>query len=560
MTASSRIDSAVVSVTGSPLGNKRTDRAELVTERGWVHEMLPDRNGFVLRNGNGLHTVDCRAASRAVTASLRALRPEYVVTAEGHRTEGEDGDIGPRLKCTRITVINQSEGIPFTAATRRYASPALRAKYRYLEFRDPEMLAVLRARHAVLRTWCRYLDDHGFLQVETPFLAHSSGSGAREFGVVSQRRDGVRYALTQSAQVYGQLVVAGGVERYYQLCRCFRDEDLRADRQPEFTQLQVEIAFAERDEVIELIDGGLRATCGVLGVALPDSIPRISHSECLKIYGTDKPDLRVDVSVEQLPLRLLEHGRRSPLSLVVTHLPDGLHPDVSWWESVRRIVNVRGAALVGFLDPGTRAGYIPFELPTDQAVARLPLVPKYRPGLAAVWMVRPQHRSRLHAALYGALARLPDRPPTLCPIWVVDFPLFEPAPEGDGLTAANHPFVAPRDECAFAAARTHQELLALPSTSFDLVINGEEVGSGSIVNHRLKTQERILELLAVPRRERVGSFGFILESMRYGMPPVAGVGLGVDRAIALMCGKTKIREVMAFPKTKQGYCPVAFRG
>lgn len=559
MTAS-RIDSVVVSAAGSPAVNQRTNRAELVIERGWIHEVLPDRSGFVPRNSSGLHNVDCCGASRAVTASLHELRPEYVVTVEGHRDEEEDGDTGPRLKCTRITVISESQGIPFTAATRRYASPALRAKYRYLEFRDPEMLAVLRARHAVLRTWCQYLDDHGFLQVETPLLAHPSGSGAHEFGVVSQRRDSVRYALAQSAQVYGQLVMAGGVERYYQLCRCFRDEDLHADRQQEFTQLQVEIAFAERDDVIELIEGGLRATCDALGLALPDSILRIPYSECLKVYGTDKPDLRVDVSVEQLPLRLLEHGRRSPLSLVVTRLPDGLHPDVSWWESVRRVADVRGAALTGFLDPGARARDRRFELPVDQAAVQLQLVPTYRPGLAAVWTVRPQQVSRLHAALYDALVRLPDQPPTFCPVWVVDFPLFELAPEGGGLTAANHPFVAPVDECAFAAARTRQELLALPSTSFDLVINGEEVGSGSIINHHLKTQERILELLAVSRQERAGSFGFILESMRYGMPPIAGIGLGVDRAIALMCGKKKIREVMAFPKTKRGYCPVAFRG
>ena len=280
----------------------------------------------------------------------------------------------------------------------------------------------------------------------------------------------------------------------------------------------------------------------------------------MQVYGTDKPDLRVDVSVEQLPLRLLEHGRRSPLSLVVTRLPDGLHPEVSWWDSVRRVAHVRGAAFAGFLDPGAQARYRPFELPADQAVAQLQLVPTYRPGLAAVWTVRPQQVRGLHAVLYDALARLPDRPPTICPAWVVDFPLFEPATEGSGLTAANHPFVAPRDEGAFAAARTRQELLALPSTSFDLVINGEEVGSGSIVNHRPKTQERILELLAVSRRERARSFSFILESMRYGMPPISGVGLGIDRVIALMCGKKKIREVMAFPKTKQGYCPVAFRG
>ncbi|MGH3573063.1 MAG: amino acid--tRNA ligase-related protein, partial [Pseudonocardiaceae bacterium] len=213
MTAS-RIDSAAVRAAGFPAGNQRMDRASLVVDRGWVHEVLPDRSGFVLRNSSGLHKVDCRAASHDVTAGLRELRPEYVVTVEGHREEEEDGGAGgARLKCTRITVISESQGMPFTAATRRHASPALRAKYRYLEFRDPEMLAVLRARHTVVRTWCQYLDDHGFLQVETPLLAHASGSGAHEFGVVSQRGDNVRYALAQSAQVYGQLVMAGGIER-----------------------------------------------------------------------------------------------------------------------------------------------------------------------------------------------------------------------------------------------------------------------------------------------------------------------------------------------------------
>jgi len=484
----------------------------------------------------------------------RRLRLEDVVRVEvpPECTPGPDG----MLDCAAIEVLNTSAGIPFTVTTRERAPGSVRSRYRYLEFRDPTVAQLLTARHRFVHRLATHLDEEGFIAVETPLLAHPSGSGAREFSVHSARRPEVPYVLPQSPQVYGQLVTVGGVERYYQLARCFRDEDLRADRQPEFTQLQVEMAFAGRDEVVTLLEAALRDACGALGVQLPCPVPRLTHAQCLRLYGTDKPDLRLAPEPRLLPYRTADSTAGVGGDLIAVALPRDIALDPSWWDGMARGAAVRGMELVGFLDEGARRPYSSPELPVRDVVRALRLTSGWAPGLVSVWRGRWHAVHRLVKLLYRNLVRDAQPPGTVRLAWVVDFPLFEVDPATGLLTSANHPFCAPADSRAFDRARTREELLALVSTSFDLVLNGEELGSGSVVNHRSEVQHRILDLLAMPRAER-RRFAFILESMRFGAPPVAGFGLGVDRTVALLCGRTGIREVMAFPKTKQGFCPVA---
>jgi aspartyl-tRNA synthetase len=521
---------------------------------GWVHEVLPDRSEFVVRNRAGLTRV--RLGTGTARRHGRWLRLEDVVRVEvaAGRGPGPDGI----LECAEVEVLNTNTGIPFTATTRESAPGSARSRYRYLEFRDPAVARLLEARHQFVRRLCTYLDEDGFVAVETPLLTHPSGSGAREFSVRSALRPEVPYVLPQSPQVYGQLVAAGGLERYYQLARCFRDEDLRADRQPEFTQLQVELAFADRDEVVALLEAALGDACAALGVELSTPVPRLSHAQCLRMYGTDKPDLRLAPEPRLLPYRITDSTAGVGGDIVATALPAGVGLDPSWWEGIARAAAVRGWELAGFLDESQRRAYSPPELAMRDLRPALHLAPGWAPDLIPVWRGGWHHVHRLVKLVYRSLVRDAQPPNTLAFAWVLDFPLFEVDPATGALAAANHPFCAPKDAGAFDRARTREELLALVSTSFDLVLNGEELGSGSVVNHRSEIQQRILDLLALPRAER-GRFKFILESMRFGAPPVAGFGLGIDRTVAMLSGRPGIREVMAFPKTKQGFCPVTSR-
>jgi aspartyl-tRNA synthetase len=523
--------------------------------RGWVDEVGDDAASFVVRDSVRRTLVSCAHSPDAVRRTVGSLRLEDVVEVEGLPSREQESS----LRCDRLTVLNRAERLPFTAKTRANAPAAQRARYRYLEFRDPVVQDRLRKRHGLVHHLSCFLHDRGFISVETPLLSHESNTGAREFAVRSERDPAVGYALPQSAQVYAQLVVLGGVERYYQLCRCFRDENLRADRQPEFTQLQVELAFATRDEVIDLLEEGLRDAFSKIGSPLPGHIPRIPFEECLRMFGTDKPDVRQAPEVELLPFQPVGDGLTSDARLVATALPVHAQTDENWWERVRRAARVRGVELVGFIEPDAgRRRYAPFRIPAAAISKELGLHTSWEPGLAAVWLGRANRIPRLRRLLYRELGVHPAAA-SLGIAWVVDMPLFEVDDATGRLASANHPFVAPADLDAFLDARTRHELLALRSSSFDLVLNGVEVGSGSVVNHRPDVQARILELLELPRSSVRGGFSFILEAMRFGAPPIGGFGLGIDRTAAIVCGTDKIREVMAFPKTKQGHCPVTHR-
>lgn len=514
--------------------------------RGWVHEIAQDRRTFVLRNASGLRRLRCTCDGRDIDVP-RALHVEDVVRVR----LGADG-----AAVEEISLIASGSRAPFTARARTSASARTRARYRYLEIRDPDVQQALRQRHVLLRAMRTVLDDNGFVGIDTPLLAVPSQSGATEFTVVSSRHARVRYALPQSPQVYGQLVMAGGVERYYQVARCFRDEDLRTDRQPEFTQLQVELAFAARDDVLALVEALVVAGCRAVGTDVSVPFRRLTHADCLRHCGTDKPDLdRIAAS------RLVAHRVTGTPDiggdLIALALPHGVAVPPAWWEQTAPAAAVRGFRLLGFLPPsGCRPRYAPREIDTKDVGRALDLRSDWVNGGEAVWQGRWRSVHRLHKLIYRELGSLPRQQAAPHFAWVVDFPLFEPGAQPGELAAANHPFVAPADTDAFLAARTHRDLLALRSTSFDLVLAGSELASGSVVNHRPEVQARILDLIGQRRTQHGGGFRAVLESLRFGVPPVGGVGIGLDRLATVITGHDSIREVIAFPKSKQGQCLV----
>jgi aspartyl-tRNA synthetase len=524
------------------------------SEFGWVHDVDRSSASFSLRNRFGTRVICCHESPTEVAAAFVTLQPEAVVQVEGAFEWSADTGM-PAVQCTSLRVLNTPEDLPFTAGGRRGASPNVRARYRYLEFRDAEVLRLLVTRHRVVRAWSSYLHDRDFIAVETPILSCTSETGAREFEVRSARSSETRYCLPQSSQVYGQLLVSGGVERYFQFARCFRDEDLRADRQPEFTQLHIEMAFADDAALMDLIEDGLRWVFLDLGLPPPPPFPRISYAEAISVFGTDKPDLRFDSTLELLPFRLTEYRRRPASQLIISHTPAEMDLSGRQWGFAVRAARRAGFEHLGYLAPARLARQF---LPRAVSVAELRaigLTGAVQPGGMPVWVGSWSRVHRLRRILYR-YASQGRPPPGHRFVWVTDFPLFEPAPDSPtGIASANNPFVAPHNPQVLFAALNKAQLLRLTGQAFDLVLDGDELGSGSVVIHRLDLQLRVLRLLGLNRKE-VRKFGFLLESLKYGAPPTAGFGLGVDRLVAHLCGCTRIRDVIAFPKTKTGRCPV----
>lgn len=518
---------------------------------GWIHSV--DRDGvFTLRSDGRLIHVTCGAAASAV---LRECRAETVVRIEGVSPDPN----GDGVSCEELQVLNDVGRLPFTAATRMTAAPATRARFRYLEFRDPEVRALLAARHAIMRAMSASLDERGFIGVDTPILAVPSASGAREFRVASSRSSAVPYALPQSAQVYGQLTVIGGFERYYQWSRCFRDEDLRGNRQPEFTQLHIEMAFVPRATLIETIENLIAAGCMAAGLTPPAPIPQLSFADAMARYATDKPDLRFDLNVRLLPYLVEERDQRGDRNLIALSLPPWVTPDLADLATIRGLATAGGFNLVGFLDPGLLGRrFVSSKLTADTIATQLPVLDEWSTGREFLFLGCWKSVDDLTLRTYGHLMAT-KRPPADARrwIWIDRFPMFaEEAGEPGRLGAVNSPFTAPEDEAALMVARKHRDLLRLESQAFDLVLNGEELASGSILIHRADVQKHVFNVLGLTRREVRASYGFVLDALDAGAPPMGGAGIGFDRLVTSLCGRDKIRDLIAFPKTKQGYCPV----
>ena len=548
------------------------DVGRTVAVCGWVDRRREhsEHLAFVdLRDHSGV--VQC------VVDGARDLRSEYVVRIEGTVRTRPEGTVNPGLATgeievhdCRVEVLSRAEPPPFPLDERTDVDETLRLKHRYVDLRKARMQRNLRVRAAVNRAIRQAMDDQGFVEVETPMLIASTPEGARDFVVPSRKEPGSFYALPQSPQIFKQLTMVGGVDRYYQIARCLRDEDLRADRQFEFSQLDVEASFVDREDVFRFVSAAVAAATEAVTGHEPGEMPRMTWHDAMERFGSDKPDTRFGMELAELtPIFAATKARvfQAPcvkgicLSGGADTLPrsriDELVATCQHW-GAKGLAWMRVVAAEGG-DSALDAGVAKF-LSAAEAAAVIAALGA-QPG-DMVFLVADQRPLVRH--VLGLLRLELGRPPvndgSFNFLWVVDFPLFEAlGPNGEPIPS-HHPFTMPHtDDLHTLMAGEPLEgdtLLGLRSQAYDLVLNGWELGSGSVRIHRGDIQQRIFELLGISPEEAQARFGFLLDAFRYGAPPHAGFAVGLDRLAALLVGEENIREVIAFPKTQSGADPL----
>ena len=542
---------------------------ESVTLAGWVARR---------RDHGGVAFIDLREASGVAQVVVREdvahqLRSEFCLKVTGTVQRRPEGNENPAIATGEIEVIaddveilSRSEPLPFPIDEHVEVGEEARLKHRYLDLRRPAPAHAMRLRSKVNAAARAVLERHDFVEVETPTLTRSTPEGARDFLVPARLRPGSWYALPQSPQLFKQLLMVGGLERYYQIARCYRDEDFRADRQPEFTQLDIEMSFVDPDDVMALAEEIYVALWKLIDVDLPTPFPRITYADAMSKYGSDKPDLRFDLELVELtdyfkdtPFRVFQ----APYVGAVVH-PGGASQarrTLDGWQEWAKQRGARGLAYVLVQEDGTLGGPVAKNLSDAEREGLVEAVGA-KPGDAVYFSAGPVKSSRqlLGAARIEIAKRenLIDESAWAF-AFVVDWPMFEAVSEldsgdvavgGGEWTAVHHAFTAPQDP----------ETLATPGDSlaqaYDIVCNGNEVGGGSIRIHREDVQKRVFEIMGIGAEEAQEKFGFLLEAFKYGAPPHGGIAFGWDRTVALLAGADSIREVIAFPKSGGGYDPL----
>jgi len=543
---------------------------------GWVNTRR-DLGGLIfidLRDREGITQIvfDPRESPES-HRKAQLLRNEWVVAVKGQvsrRLEGQEnrdlltGEI--ELKARELKLLNKTETPPFQVDGIVDASETLRLKYRYLELRRPRVFDLFRKRHTIATTIRSYLDERGFVEVETPFLTKSTPEGARDYLVPSRVNRGMFYALPQSPQLFKQILMVAGFDRYYQIVRCFRDEDLRADRQPEFTQVDLEMSFCDEEQVMVLFEGMMAALFKqILGIHLETPLPRLTYREAMENYGTDRPDVRFGMTIQDIGTfasqsefkvfhRAMDDG--GLVAAVVVREGAGSFSRKALDELAGTIVpyGAKGLAWIKIKEDGWRSPIAKFFAPEVQTSVSnflhtspgdLVLIVADRPAVVR------ESLGKLRLEVARILNMVEDHSHAL--VWVTRFPLFEYDKTEERLSAVHHPFTASLEE-DLDLLKTHPENAR--SRAYDLVLDGAEIGGGSVRIHNIEVQEEIFRILGISPEEAQAKFGFFLEALRYGAPPHAGMALGFDRLVAILCGVKSIREVIAFPKTTSATCPL----
>jgi aspartyl-tRNA synthetase len=556
---------------------------QTVTVTGWVARR---------RDHGGVAFVDLRDASGFAQVVVREekdfdpLRNEFVLQVTGTVERRPEGNENPHLPSGEVelitdtvTVLNTAAPLPFQVDEHVEVGEEARLRHRYLDLRRPEPARIMRLRSEVNRTARNLLHDEGFIEVETPTLTRSTPEGARDFLVPARLAPGSWYALPQSPQLFKQLLQVGGIEKYFQIARCYRDEDFRADRQPEFTQLDIEASFVEQDDIISLGERIVKSVWSLVGVDVPTPIRRMTYREAMEKYGSDKPDLRFGLELTDLteyfadtPFRVFQ----APYVGAVV-MPGGASQPrrtLDAWQEWAKQRGARGLAYVLVQEDGSLTGPVSKNI-SETEKAGLAGATGAKPGDCVFFAAGEAKPSR---ALLGA-ARVeighrvglvkdagPDVPAAEADwafVWVVDAPMFEPAADavasGDvavgagAWTAVHHAFTSPKPEYLDTFDTDPENAL---SYAYDIVVNGHEVGGGSIRIHQADVQKRVFRLMGLDKESAQSKFGFLLEGFKYGAPPHGGIAFGWDRIVALLAGADSIREVIAFPKTGNGYDPL----
>ncbi len=550
---------------------------QTVTLAGWVHRRR-DHGGVIfvdLRDRSGLVQIVFDPDAAESFAQAERLRGEWVIEVAGrirHRPEGTEnatlatGEI--EVLCARIEILAAAATPPFVPEDEDVGED-LRLRYRYLDLRRPVMQARLAARHRIIRALRRFLDEQNFIEVETPCLTKATPEGARDYLVPSRTHPGKFFALPQSPQLFKQLLMMGGLERYYQIARCFRDEDLRADRQPEFTQLDIETSFLDEDAITGLMERMLRELFQAeLGVDLGE-FPRLTYAEAVRRYGSDRPDLRIPLELVEIAEAVADSDFKvfsAPASdpqgrVAALRLPGGAALSRGQIDGYTELVaryRAKGLAWIKVTDraagrEGLQSPIVKFlsdaalEKILDATEAASGDILFFGAGAAGV----------VNESLGALRVRLAEEQGLVregwAPLWVVDFPMFEWNADEKRWQALHHPFTAPAGDDAETLAAAPGETL---SRAYDVVLNGYEIGGGSIRIHRPEMQRAVFAVLGIGAEEAEEKFGFLTEALKYGAPPHGGIAFGLDRLVMLMTGAANIREVIAFPKTQTAQDPM----